>query len=212
MTEAQAAYRRIRERILIAEYRPGAVLSEDELTSDLGIGRTPVRDALQRLSHDGLVEIRPRQGTYVSQVTLDDLGEIFEARAAIERAIGRVAIARSQRQLVEGLDALIAEASGSDAEQSDVDTDAAFHELLLEGIRNRYLAESYRRLLDASVRLFYLTGCGMESPAALRATLIAVRSAIANADSDALEIALLDHLSAFRDRVSGSLFDGLRSA
>ena len=50
MTEAASTYRALRERILRADYRPGAVLVEDELTSSLGVGRTPLRDALQRLA------------------------------------------------------------------------------------------------------------------------------------------------------------------
>jgi DNA-binding GntR family transcriptional regulator len=208
VTEAQAAYQQLRQRILTGEYRPGAVLLEEEMTSSLGVGRTPLRDALQRLSHDGLVEIRPRQGTYVSQVTLDDLGEIFEARAVIERAISAVAIERSRGPLLDGLGDLIARAKRVDAAQSDVAIDAAFHELFLTAVHNRYLAETYRRLLDASVRLFYLTGCGMESPAEQHRTLVQVREAVESGDSGSLERALLEHLGAFRDRVSGSLFSG----
>jgi DNA-binding GntR family transcriptional regulator len=208
VTEARTAYEQLRQRILTGRYRPGAVLLEEEMTTSLGVGRTPLRDALQRLSHDGLVEIRPRQGTYVSQVTLDDLGEIFEARAVIERAISAVAIERSRSLLLEGLGALMARARQVDAEQSDVEIDAAFHELFLTAVRNRYLAETYRRLLDASVRLFYLTGCGMESPADQVRTLVQVRSAVESGDGVALERALLEHLAAFRDRVSGSLFSG----
>lgn len=209
MTDSATAYRALREKILRAEYRPGQVLAEEELTASLGIGRTPLRDALQHLAHVGLVEIRPRQGTYVSQVTLDDLGEIFEARAAIERAISAVAIDRSRRLLLEGLDGLLRRAVASTGDDSDVAIDTEFHELLLSAVRNRYLAETYRRLLDASLRLLYLTGCGMESPAEQRRTLERVRTAVRQGDGEALEAALIEHLAAFRDRVSGSLFSGI---
>jgi DNA-binding GntR family transcriptional regulator len=209
LTDSATAYRALRERILRAEYRPGQVLSEDELTASLGIGRTPLRDALQRLAHVGLVEIRPRQGTYVSQVTLDDLGEIFEARAAIERAISAVAIDRSRRMLLDGLDNLLRRVASSARDHSDVAIDTEFHELLLSAVRNRYLAETYRRLLDASLRLLYLTGCGMESPQEQRRTLEHVRNAVREGDAAGLEAALIEHLAAFRDRVSGSLFAGI---
>jgi DNA-binding GntR family transcriptional regulator len=209
VTDAATAYAALRDRILRAAYRPGQVLSEDELTTSLSVGRTPLRDALQRLAHDGLVEIRPRQGTYVSQVTLDDLGEIFEARAAIERAIAAVALDRGGRPLQEGLEDLIRRSARTKGGRSDVSIDTAFHELLLTAVRNRYLAETYRRLLDASLRLLYLTGCGMESPQEQRRTLERVRGAVRDRDAGALEAALLDHLGAFRDRVSSSLFTGL---
>jgi DNA-binding GntR family transcriptional regulator len=209
MTESAAAYQTLREMIIRADLRPGQVLSEDGLTSALHVGRTPLRDALQRLSHDGLVDIRPRQGTYVSQVTLDELGEIFEARAAIERAIGSVAIERSRRFLLDGLDTLLQRAAATGGDQSDVNIDADFHGLLLAAVRNRYLAETYRRLLDASLRLLYLTGCGMESPQEQRRTLERVRSAVRAGSAERLEDALLDHLGAFRGRVSGSLFAGM---
>jgi DNA-binding GntR family transcriptional regulator len=208
MTEADLTFRRLREAILRAEFRPGEVLVEEELTTRLGVGRTPLRDALHRLAHNGLVEIRPRRGTFVSHVTLDDLSEIFEARVAIERAISAVAIDRSRAMLLEGLDGLLKRASAVTGPESDVEVDADFHDLFLRAVRNRYLSETYQRLLDASVRLIYLTGCGMEPPADQRRTLARARDAVKVGDSQALEAILLEHLGEFRDRVSSSLFSG----
>lgn len=208
MTEADLTFRRLRDSILRAEFRPGEMLVEEDLTRRLGVGRTPLRDALHRLAHNGLVEIRPRRGTFVSHVTLDDLSEIFEARVAIERAISAVAIDRSRTMLLEELDGLMKRASGLSGPESDVDIDTEFHDLFLRAVRNRYLSDTYRRLLDASVRLIYLTGCGMEPPADQRRTLTRARDAVKSGSSAALEAILLEHLAEFRDRVSSSLFAG----
>jgi DNA-binding GntR family transcriptional regulator len=97
-TAADLAYAAIRDLILRTELRPGQVLSEAAMSERLQIGRTPLRDALRLLSHDGLVVIEPRRGTMVAPLTVSDLDAIFEARIAIESTIADAAIARASAQ------------------------------------------------------------------------------------------------------------------
>ena len=130
----------------------------------LGVGRTPLRDALHTLAHEGLVEIIPRRGTFVSQVTLSDLQQIFDVRSGIEAIVAQLAVSRVEDSHLEPLQNLVERAKRTEGPESDVGLDSEFHNLLLEIANNRYLSEMYRPLADASVRLLYLTRCGMERP------------------------------------------------
>lgn len=81
---ADIAYERIRDRLLILDIRPGDLLNDDVLAKDLGVGRTPVREALKRLEQDRLVITYPRRGTFATRVEVTDLAFISEIRAQLE--------------------------------------------------------------------------------------------------------------------------------
>lgn len=206
-TEATHAYRQLRELIIRTELRPGTALMEGDLMRRLDVGRTPLRDALQRLDHEGLVEILPRRGTFVTQVTLRDLQQIFEVRSGLEDIVARLAVERCTADDLAELATLVERASGTGVdEESDVTLDARLHALLLRTGQNRLLEEMYRRVSDASLRLLYLTACGMESRVEQHATMQAVYDALARRDAVALAETLRAHVRAFRDRVARSLF------
>lgn len=80
----EQTYRILKDRILRNELLPGAQISVPEVALALGVSRTPVTDALKRLASDGLVDIFPRRGTFVSQLTARDVAEIFDIRLMIE--------------------------------------------------------------------------------------------------------------------------------
>lgn len=206
-TDAYAAYQRVRDLILRTELAPGAALNEANLMQRIRVGRTPLRDALHLLQHEGLVEILPRKGTFVSQVTVGDLQQIFEVRNGIEDIVSRAAAARADAKDVRAIRDLAHRAASVDQPESDVAIDQEFHGRLLKIAGNRYLVEMYQRLADASLRLLYLTGCGMEPPKDQVRTIERAAEALERRDADALGQVLRDHVRAFRDRVSGSLFE-----
>src|SRR5215210_7328920 len=85
------AYYLIRDRIVTLELEPGSLLNEKELAYELGLGRTPVREALKRLELENLVEVYPRRGIFVSGVDVGDLGSISELRCELEGCAARLA-------------------------------------------------------------------------------------------------------------------------
>src|SRR5437763_11551187 len=103
---ADRAYHAIRGLIVSLELRPGAVIDERELIERLGIGRTPVREALRRLAHDQLVEVYPRRGMFVTGVDVRDLARISEVRAALEPEAARLAAERATDEERDDLAAL----------------------------------------------------------------------------------------------------------
>src|ERR1700730_10329502 len=83
---ADAAYVSIREKILVGQLSPGQRLDVSTVAKQLGVSRTPVKDALQKLSGEGLIEIPAHKGTFVTQLRAADIREIFEVREALEVA------------------------------------------------------------------------------------------------------------------------------
>ena len=206
-TEAARAYRRLRDMIIRAELAPGAALYEADLMQSIGVGRTPLRDALHRLAHEGLVEILPRRGTFVSEVTIADLQQVFEAAWPVEEVVARLAAERCTadnlaelRHIIE-LQAQVPPERGATNE-----IDGELYRLLLRMAGNRYLADVYQRCWDASLRLRYLTGCGRESHGEQRCFLQSVADALAARDATRLGDLLHGHLAAFRERVAASIF------
>jgi len=92
---ADRAYLSIRDLIVSLELAPGALIDERRLVETLGIGRTPVREALRRLAQEQLVEVFPRRGMFVTGVDMRDLARISEVRAALEPAAARLAAERA---------------------------------------------------------------------------------------------------------------------
>jgi DNA-binding GntR family transcriptional regulator len=108
---SEKAYHLIRDRIVSLRLPPGSMINERELLADLGLGRTPVREALRRLSGENLVEVFPRRGMFVAGVDVRDLASISEARVELEGFAARLAAARATaeerricRELVEELE------------------------------------------------------------------------------------------------------------
>ena len=91
---SEQAYQQIRRMIVRLDLAPGAVVREDELQRQLGIGRTPIREALQRLVRDQFVTVMPRRGMFVSRIDVAELSMLYETRAILEPYAARLACAR----------------------------------------------------------------------------------------------------------------------
>ena len=103
---ADVAYRRLKRDILTCQLPPGSRVSEQSLADRLGLGKAPVRTALAQLRRDGLVVSVPQVGYEITQVTLRDAAELFEAREVLEVAAVRRAVARVTADQLDRLEAL----------------------------------------------------------------------------------------------------------
>jgi len=93
-SQSEDAYFKIRDRILCLDMAPGSVVNEARLRAELAIGRTPIREALQRLAHEKLVRSVPHRGTFVTDVNITDLARITEVRVVLEGHAARLAAER----------------------------------------------------------------------------------------------------------------------
>lgn len=152
MTRVDAAYQAIRRRILDNVYPPGYRALESELAANLGISRTPVREALVRLANESLVEVVPRHGMRVLPVLPADMREIYLVLTALESAAAELLARRrpTDRELRPLVEATHAMAAALEADDLDAwaTADERFHHGLIELTGNRTLGEAVRRLDD----------------------------------------------------------------
>lgn len=140
---ADRAYRAIEDLVVTMELAPGARVSEPALVERLGIGRTPVREALQRLASDGILVNRPRRGMVVCEIDVHTQLRALEARRALEVAMVRAAARRRTPAQAERLSAMAAEFRRMRGQADHVPVlrhDRAFIDLLLACAANPFLA------------------------------------------------------------------------
>jgi DNA-binding GntR family transcriptional regulator len=148
------------ERIVSGAIAPGERLREVHVAQLLDVSRVPVREALRRLEFDGLVEIRPRRGATVRQLTIADVEELFDVREALEVLVARLAARHISEHGVARLEEALQRteiAHGSGDERRIVASSAHFHEVLLE-LTESSLLKALMRVVSGRVHwLFRLT-------------------------------------------------------
>lgn len=182
----EQAYAQLEQMIATLELRPGAYVSEAELCERLGIGRTPVREAMQRLARDHLLQIMPRRGCVVADCRFGDELNVIEARKPLELVVARGAAMRAtpdqRRQFTELADGML-----KALEHDDFDAfarlDAEFNQLCLAACRNTTIA-SMMRLIGTQNRRFWFMHHGRTLPREGVESHIEIARAIAAGDAD----------------------------
>ena len=156
---AEHAYTELRDRIVTLHLPPGTVLREDALMGELGIGRTPLREAVKRLALENLVDVQPRRGTFVSAVEAADIQNITEVRAELEGYAAELAALRLDPETRATAEALLRDIEGLD-EPADQNLlmrfDERIHRFTWEAARNPHLAQTLERYFTHSLRIWYL--------------------------------------------------------
>lgn len=158
-TLTEQAYRLIEEQIVTLRLRPGEVLSEQMLSATFKIGRTPIREALQRLAREGLVTILPRKGILVSDINPRSQLLVLEVRREIERLLSRTGADRANKeqraqllQIARGMD----RAAKTNDDIAFMRLDREFNGLMIEAAHNDYAARSMKLLQGLSRRFWYM--------------------------------------------------------
>ena len=158
-TLTDQAYRLIEEQIVTLRLKPGDVLSEQMLSATFGIGRTPVREALQRLAQEGLVIILPRKGILVSDLNPRHQLLVLEVRRELERLLSRTGAERATKEQREQLRE-IARGMERAAKTSDdiafMRLDRELNRLMMEAAHNSYAARSMKLIQGLSRRFWYM--------------------------------------------------------
>ena len=155
---ADSAYLRLREEIISVQLPPGTLLREDELRQRFGMGRTPIREALQMLRHTGFVTVLPRRGTLVSEINIGDLASIYEVRVHLESWAARLAAERASKDDIRAAEEMIAELQSAD--RSDYDSllalDRRVHGLAYRCAKNEHLTGTLEHYQNLSLRILHL--------------------------------------------------------
>ena len=157
-TAADEAYREIKQKIVKVEMLPGSVIREAELMQQLKLGRTPIREALQRLEAENLVEVTPRQGMFVADIAITDLTQIFEIRVELEALCASLAAQRIKSEQLAALEELVHEYQTKQFTGLDqlFEIDNKFHSLLAEAANNRFLKAEMEGYYNLSLRIWYV--------------------------------------------------------
>jgi DNA-binding GntR family transcriptional regulator len=154
---ADRAYDELRDRLVTLRIAPGEPIDEDRIGEELGMGRTPVREAIKRLALENLVTVFPRRGTFASEINITDLAQISDVRVQLE---GHAALRAAQRITVEHrveLDALLdALERSAGTNEPLMALDADVHRFVHRCAGNPYLEETLGRYFNLSLRIWYL--------------------------------------------------------
>lgn len=156
---SEQAYLRLEEMITTLQLRPGAVLSEVALSKTLDIGRTPVREALQRLAREGLVTVLPRRGVLVSEFNIKSQLAMLEVRREIERLMARLAATRAtpgERERFRGIAAGMRDAAARQDDLQFMRLDLEFNQLVAAAARNDYARKALALMAGLSRRFWFM--------------------------------------------------------
>lgn len=157
-SQGERAYLLIRDQIITLKLAPGSVIEEARLREELGLGRTPIREALQRLAHENLVTFVPHRGTFVCDINLTDLHRLTEVRIELESYAARLAAERATAADRALMEALMGELTAID--EGDVRNlmrlDQRIHRQVYSATRNTFLQAMLEESFNLSLRIWFL--------------------------------------------------------
>jgi DNA-binding GntR family transcriptional regulator len=200
------AHQWLKKKIITLEFPMGSALVENDLCSELSMGRTPVREAVQQLASEGLVSIRPRKGTFVSNINFWDFENLLDTRIMLETHVARKLAGSIRPEQSEKLQRLFDDVPHL-IEKRDLDglltIDRKFHQGLVTLLDNPYLNAMAEHIYDLVTRTWYLSFRN-RSQSDLALTLqdhLFILKKLEQSDAAAAEKAVRDHVMNFRDKV-----------
>jgi DNA-binding GntR family transcriptional regulator len=204
---SEKAYHLIKEKIITLDLAPLSVIDEQTLREDLGLGRTPIREALHRLSAEGLVIIAPRRGMFVADISITDLVKIFEVRMAMEGYCARLAAKRCTPALIAQMEETVRalEKTPPDDARGLMEIDERFHSLLYQAADNEFLADSLDRLHALSLRLWFLVLDRLGDVWSAIEQHRAIVEALQAGNPERAELLIKQHISDFQNEIKEAL-------
>ncbi|WP_457967524.1 GntR family transcriptional regulator [Arthrobacter sp. D1-29] len=207
---AELAYERIRDRLLMLDIKPGDLLNDDHLARDLGMGRTPVREALKRLELDRLVVSYPRRGTFATRVEVTDLAFISEIRTQLEPLAASRAARVATEQQREQLRAVLRAVESFDTHAASVvetlRLDARVHQGIYAAAANPHLEDVLVRYDNLATRIWCMVLDRLPDLSHHVHEHVDLLGAVIDGDeARAADLARI-HVSGFEDAVRRALF------
>jgi DNA-binding GntR family transcriptional regulator len=201
------AYQLIRHKIITLELPPLSAIDEQALMEDLQLGRTPIREALQRLVAEGLVISAPRRGMYVAEIGITDLQKIFEMRMILEGFCARLAAQRISLEQLDQIQAVIQdlEQTPNGDGKSLMELDERFHYLVYLAADNEFLADTLGRLHALSHRIWHLVLDRIGDVRGAMEQHIAIAAALQEGDGAQAEALLQQHVADFQREIKAVL-------
>ena len=208
---SERAYDQIRRMIVRLELAPGATIREESLRVSLGLGRTPIREALQRLVRDQFVTVIARRGMYVSSIDVGDLALLYETRAILEPYAMRLACVRGA---TDGWDEMAAVLQGAEPGSSPdqlLAIDRRCRELVWAAADNRFLTDHLDMLYAHSDRLWHLYLGDVADLHDLIAEHRAILRALRKGDAERAAELIDKHMRRFHEQIQSAVRRRLQS-
>lgn len=206
---ADRAYQRLRDQLIMLEIRPGEPINDGKVAATMGLGRTPVREALKRLESDHLVVSYSRRGTFATVVDITELAEVSEIRELLEplaaRRAARMASTAMREELGELAKAIGSLSSAPAVQHELMRYDVAVHRKIYAASANRHLEDVLIRYDNLATRIWCLVLDKMPSVSGHIAEHARLLEAIVEGDSDRAAELALEHVVHFGAAVRGVL-------
>lgn len=147
----ERTYQILKDRLVDCQYEPGMLLNEAQLATELGLSRTPIREAISRLEMEGFVKTLPKKGIYVTDITFQDVIQVFQTRLEIEPLALRLSSGRLPKEM---LVTFIHKFQEPVVDlQNSFRLDTAMHLFIIENCGNRYIIDMMRRVFEENTRI-----------------------------------------------------------
>jgi DNA-binding GntR family transcriptional regulator len=204
---AEQAYRELRDRLIMLDIRPGDPINDGQLATELGIGRTPVREALKRLETDHLVVSYPRRGTFATIVDITELADVSELRQLLEPLAARRAARNAGPALRAELNSVartiekLAHASEKPEKKALMRYDLTVHRLIYKAAGNRHLEDSLIRYDNLATRIWCLVLDKVQAVAGHITEHVQLLDAVVAGDEELAARLALEHVTSFEKTI-----------
>ena len=196
----ETAYRNIKQRILSCEFMPGTRIKDKELIEEIGVGRTPVREALMLLEQENLITVVPRSGTYVSEISVEAVNELYQLRKIIEPSASVMVKNSADSMVLLDYCDKFEELCHGNAQSNYLEMnalDVEFHKYIIDCAGNRRLSDYFTTMMELLYRLgIYNTMHTQNNP--LETTYSehrAIAQAIISGDDESIIKSYNEHIS-----------------
>jgi DNA-binding GntR family transcriptional regulator len=209
MSLADQAYERLRDRLVMLDIRPGEPINDNQLAAEIGVGRTPVREALKRLETDHLVVSYPRRGTFATAIDVTELGAISDIREQLMPFAARRAAVHAGSAMRDALRAKADEVRSLESPRDDrtamMRTDMSLHRLIYRAADNPHLEDVLIRYDNLATRIWCLVIDRLPDLAHHIIEHADLLDAVADGDVDRAERLTHEHIAGFAREIRGVL-------
>jgi DNA-binding GntR family transcriptional regulator len=202
---AERAYQHLRDRLIMLEIRPGEAINDGQLAAELGIGRTPVREALKRLESDHLVVSYPRRGTFATIVDITELADVSDVRELLEPLAARRAATNASADMRAELREVARTISAIDTKPDDkrelMRYDLTVHRLIYRAAGNPHLEDTLIRYDNLATRIWCLVLDKVPSVTGHITEHVRLLEAVADGDAELAGTLALEHVSSFEKTI-----------
>lgn len=204
---AEQAYRELRDRLIMLDIRPGDPINDGQLATELGVGRTPVREALKRLETDHLVISYPRRGTFATIVDITELADVSELRQLLEPLAARKAARNAGPALRAELNSVartiekLAHATEKPEKKALMRYDLTVHRLIYKAAGNRHLEDSLIRYDNLATRIWCLVLDKVPQVTGHITEHVQLLDAVVAGDEDRAAELALEHVTSFEKTI-----------